>query len=293
MARVMGRILPLAAGIAAIGSISIAQAELPVIEKASMVKKEIIPESIAKIATADTVTKAVSAPVTPVKPVKPNPYAASAKETTTKTITKSSEDRPFFPASTTSQPQWYLDLNGGVNLANNSDVLNSSSTQIKYDTGYSFSSALGYRPPVKRGFWSYTRFETEVSYRANDIDNDGISPASSTTGDSKTFGLMVNAYYDLKNATPITPYVGTGFGIAHTKLDASRLSVNSADDNLAAYQIMLGFNYTPKRSPFTELHLGYRYFDTLGEAEFDTISGTTIEIEQGSHAVEGGVRLYF
>ena len=56
---------------------------------------------------------------------------------------------------------------------------------------------------------------------------------------------------------------------------------------------MSGFSIEPKSLPYTSLHFGYRYFTTIGDAEFTDSTGAKVDVEQASHNIEGGVRGHF
>ncbi len=203
---------------------------------------------------------------------------------------KKATHTPSFPHS-----NWYIDVSGGVTSQSDSDVSNSAtSSEFSYDKGFSFSAALGYRPEAKHSALGYMRFEAALGYQQAELDSDGVLPAAGVTGDLSTYSLMLNSYYDFRNATGFVPYIGAGLGVARVSLkDATRVNVSDDSSILPAYQLLTGFSIEPKSLPYTTLHLGYRYFNTLGDAEFLDSTGANIEVEQASHNFEGGVRWHF
>ncbi len=208
------------------------------------------------------------------------------------TKTQNLSARPNSPSPTHS---WYIDVSGGLSAPEDSDVINSaSSNEFSYDNGFSFSAALGYRPEAKHSALGYMRFEGAIGYQQAELNNDGVSPSTGTTGNTYTYTAMLNGYYDFKNATNFVPYVGAGFGIARVSLeDITRVNISDESDILPAYQLMAGFSIEPESLPYTALHLGYRYFTTFGDAEFSDSTGAIIKARQGSHNLEGGMRWHF
>jgi opacity protein-like surface antigen len=188
-----------------------------------------------------------------------------------------------------------LDITGGLSSPKNSSVQDSTFTNsFEYKDGFSFSSALGYKPDAQRGFVSHTRGEIAVGYQQAKLDSDGVIPIGGTSGKIHTYSAMLNGYYDFKNATSFVPYVGGGFGVAQVTLeDANRVGISDDSDILPAYQFLAGFSIEPASLPYTSLHLGYRYFSTIGKVELTDNTNNRIQIEQDSHNFEGGIRWHF
>lgn len=222
--------------------------------------------------------------------IAPDSYAVPLETPKTATKAKTSKHTPAF-----SNNSWYLDVSGGLSSPMDSDVGGSaSSTEFTYDEGFSFSTALGYRPEVKHSALGYMRFEGALGYQQSEIGNDGVSPTSGTAGDTHTYTAMLNGYYDFKNATSFIPYIGAGLGIARVSLkDVTRVNISDDSDTLGAYQLMAGFSVEPESLPYTSLHLGYRFFSTIGDAEFTDSTGAQVEVEQANHNIEGGIRWHF
>lgn len=141
-----------------------------------------------------------------------------------------------------------------------------------YDDSGSYAGALGYQ------FSPNVRTELEFSYRNNDLDIGG--------GDVSTSALMLNAFYDFKNDTRFTPYVGGGIGMARSSVDSV---VGDDSDHAFAYQLGGGVSYA--MTPNFALTADYRWFDT---SSFDyTIAGVSTSEDYSSHEVRAGVRYTF
>ncbi|MEL7485778.1 MAG: outer membrane beta-barrel protein [Pseudomonadota bacterium] len=91
---------------------------------------------------------------------------------------------------------------------------------VETNLGYTVGAALGFRYP--------SGFRTELEYRYATTPIDQIAnfgpPLISTTPEPsdesvRAHFLMSNVYYDFKNNTPVTPYVGVGVGGARVAAD--------------------------------------------------------------------------
>jgi opacity protein-like surface antigen len=77
---------------------------------------------------------------------------------------------------------------------------------------------------------------------------------------------MVNAYYDFKNPTPITPYVGAGIGLAHLS--------NMKGSNLA-YSLMAGAKYNINDN----VYVGAKGTYTRIDAPTSNLYGANIDLK--------------
>lgn len=153
----------------------------------------------------------------------------------------------------------YLALEAGGNFPTDSD----------FEDSGSYAAALGYQ------FGPMIRAELEVAYRNNDIED--------TSGDADTWTTMLNAFWDFKNETRFTPYVGAGLGWAHQNLDTGAVD---DDDNAFVYQVGAGASYN-----FTQnwaVTADYRWVDT---GDFDYGAGS--DDDYSAHEVRAGVRYTF
>jgi opacity protein-like surface antigen len=196
------------------------------------------------------------------------------------------------------EPSVYIDLTGSGGFAENADLTGSQhSSGVSFEPGWGFAMALGYEPPVMRGPVSQTRFEIEAAYRVNNVKNDGIADTEDN-GNLSAWTLMANAFFDLENATNVTPYVGGGLGVAAVRLktpafggaDGSHLSDT---DVIPAYQLMTGLSLEPEIMPRVGFHVGYRFIDSFSDPKFQHDGTPNDPKHDGkfqSHNVEGGVR---
>jgi OmpA-OmpF porin, OOP family len=151
-------------------------------------------------------------------------------------------------------------------------------TDDELDNGGSYALALGYQ------FNANVRTELEGSYRNNDFDS-GVTDA-----DADTWGLMLNAFYDFKNESRLTPYVGGGIGWAHSNLDGDVGGIGFDDsDDAFAYQLGAGlaFNVTDGLA----LTADYRWFDTT-DFTYD-FAGVEGDADYSAHEIRAGFRYVF
>lgn len=100
---------------------------------------------------------------------------------------------------------------------------------------------------------------------------------ASDAGSVQTWALMANAWFDLKNETEFTPYIGGGVGYAISKFKGG--AVYDGVDGNFAWQMGVGVNVAVSEE--TSLGVGYRYFDA-GDVEvtMPTPAGSTTTSEQ-------------
>lgn len=110
----------------------------------------------------------------------------------------------------------YFGINGGWNdLKDEGTTRYAGQTQdSKYDPGMAFSAVMGYAPPYGK-----VRTEFEIVYRKNDADfsivfPDGFRAPSMEDTHEYSLAFMLNMYYDFKNRTKFTPFLGIGAGYA-------------------------------------------------------------------------------
>jgi opacity protein-like surface antigen len=191
-------------------------------------------------------------------------------------------------------PRWYLGIAGGVSFLDDSDLSGANTGEVKYDTGWSGAVALGYRPHFDGGALDSLRFELEGGYRSHNLDKGTVNAAPvNFSEDLRMLTFMGNVYYDFRNASRWTPYVGAGAGYAHVSLDNDAALANTDDsDSTWAWQLMAGLSYSPESIPLTEWSLGYRFF-ALDDPEFARATGPFELEDVMSHNVEVGARFRF
>jgi opacity protein-like surface antigen len=138
----------------------------------------------------------------------------------------------------------YFSISGGVWLPAKTATLDNNflPVDISYHNGWSVSGAVGLASD--KGL----RLENEIVYRH--------APGKGTTDSQCSLGWLINIWYDMHNSTPITPYLGGGFG--YGRGHQADLGVIDGDGNGVAYQA--GGGVDVRLSQGLSLDLGYRYF---------------------------------
>ncbi len=179
----------------------------------------------------------------------------------------------------------YAGIAAGVAILDDSTLSdNSGSVELSYNTGYVVSGVVGYE------FGNGLRLEGELNYRQADTDKASAGGASaSINSDVWSIGMMANAYYDFKNSSSITPYIGGGIGFANVNVgDGSIGGVQvweEDDDTVFAYQLAVGTGFDVTKQ--LTVDLGYRYYATQ-----DPSFGLA-DAEYSSHNVMAGLRYRF
>ncbi len=175
----------------------------------------------------------------------------------------------------------------GFTKTSDSDWSDSGSTgDIGVSNAVNFAAAYGLNVTPE------IRTEFEISYRKADLDDitvDGVGSAD-LSGDVKTWGFMINGYYDFMKENVVSPYVTAGIGaLRHKgKIDAVGglgVSAVKGDDTTFAYQ--LGFGAAYDLSEKVALDGGYRY---LGGSD---IKISTSSFEYDAHELRVGLRYNF
>jgi opacity protein-like surface antigen len=138
----------------------------------------------------------------------------------------------------------YATVKGGVTQPQD------QSFGVEYDTGFTAGAALG------KKFGNY-RAEIEGIYEESDTDGGA--------GKTEFSGAMVNGYYDFKNSSFFTPYVGVGAGYGHLRYHSDVAGVNSVSEDTLAYQGIAGVGY--ELNPCWTLTGEYRYVGTTEAAD--------------------------
>lgn len=173
---------------------------------------------------------------------------------------------------------WAIYL-GGSDMNDMTATGNSSDADFDMDLGTVFEISGGYS-------WDNNlRLEGAIYYQKNSIDEANFSGVLSSffpgdypvhSGDVKRVGWHVNGYYDFKNSSKITPFVGVGVGYARVDIsnfsaDLSstvpgwRMTFDGGDDTVLSYQGILGFSYD----------IGY---DMLIDVKYSYLETSDIEI---------------
>lgn len=181
----------------------------------------------------------------------------------------------------------YISGNLGAVFLNDDDIEDSGvSGELSFDNGGAATFAVG--TSVGQG----GRIEMELGARVNDISKmtfDGYPGKIDVDGDVTTVSFMGNAYYDFKNESSFTPFIGGGLGYANVEYDFDKIEddkVNDKeDDDVMAYQVMLGMGYAA--TDHLSIDLQYRYFATVDPE----LNG--IDFEYRTHNMMLGLRYSF
>lgn len=101
--------------------------------------------------------------------------------------------------------------------------------------------------------------------------------------------MMANAYYDFKNSSIVTPYIGGGIGFANVNVGDGNVGGVQVwaddDDTVFAYQLAIGTGFDVTKE--LTIDLGYRYYATQ-DPSFELV-----DAEYSSHNVMVGLRYRF
>ncbi|GFE61815.1 outer membrane protein [Geobacter sp. AOG2] len=164
--------------------------------------------------------------------------------------------------------------------------------RIEFDPGVYIGGTGGFD-------FGFLRLEGELSYKHAEISTITGSNGSQLTNPDGSLGalaFMGNAFVDLHNDSPVTPYLGGGIGFATLHLSDTYggaqhgLLYSAADDTVFAYQVGAGMDFAINRR--YSLDLGYRYFNT-DKANFNGDWVTAHGIKFESHNVAVGFKVKF
>ena len=174
----------------------------------------------------------------------------------------------------------YVAANIGANYRSDADLsLNGTPAGTSnFTIGFHFGTAVGIQLD------NHFRFETEISYRENNVD---LASGFDAKVLSTTF--LVNAFYDFDRLGPVRPFVGIGVGLGVVHIDSILGFDLDGDNTTLAYQATAGVGWDFR--PQWTLSLAYRYLATT-DPEIMTPVGN-LETEFGSHELVLGVRYLF
>jgi opacity protein-like surface antigen len=183
----------------------------------------------------------------------------------------------------TSFADLYISGNIGSVILNDADIDNDGDDgELAFDSGILATFAVG------TAIGSAGRVEAEIGYRQNDLDkmefDDKGSFSLEDGGDVTATFLMGNGYYDFKNGSHFTPFIGGGLGFANVEYDLDSMD-GKEDDNVMAYQLILGVGFAATEQ--LSIDLQYRYFATA-DPEID---GSDVEYQ--THNIMLGLRYSF
>ncbi len=198
-------------------------------------------------------------------------------------------------------PSPYVSVFAGVSIPENTNVttndFNNNTTfndRVAFDTGVYAGGTAGFD-------FGLLRLEGELSYRHSNIksitdQSDGFQ-FQNVDGNLGALTFMANAFVDLHNPSPITPYFGGGAGFAVLNLSdtfagapTQGLLYPGGSQTVFAYQVGAGLEMALNR--FFSLDIGYRYFGT-DNAKFESNSISTTDLKLKSHNAMVGLRMKF
>lgn len=208
---------------------------------------------------------------------------------------------PATGSATPAEPGAYVTGFLGVSIPRDADV-----TGTDFFEGINFDDTVEFDPGVYLGGsggydFGLVRLEGELSYRYSEINT--IAEQGGTTyrnvdGNLGVFAMMFNGFFDLHNASPVTPYLGGGIGFATLHLSNTYgrdnlgkfIFYGSGDDTVFAYQGGAGIEIAINRQ--LSMDLGYRYF-AADDAEFDSHNNIFSSMKFKSHNAAVGIRVKF
>lgn len=164
---------------------------------------------------------------------------------------------------------------------------------VSLDTGFALNGAVGYD-------FDNFRAEAEIGYQENDLDSVklsagfgnfqfGLDPDFPVDGELEVMSYFANGYYDFKNTSAFTPFLGVGIGWATVDFNLDRLNYSN-DDTVFAYQVMAGVSYALSKN--MAFDLSYRYVGA-DDPTFSNAYTVDTEFEFSSHNFLLGVRYTF
>lgn len=153
----------------------------------------------------------------------------------------------------------YIGAAGGISVLHDADVeiVGVGNAEISYDMGYGFNIAAGYNFD---GF----RLEGEFGYKTADVDEvsaGGVSQPVSGLEQTMT-SYMINGYYDIKNKSSVTPFIGVGVGMINGEFEDD---VDSVDDDQFGYNLMAGVSLAADKN--LNFDFSYRFQTTADDFE--------------------------
>lgn len=150
--------------------------------------------------------------------------------------------------------------------------------------GYDFYSQFGV--PVRAEVEYALRGNSEKSWNYDVLGVKGAWNAST---------LFLNLYYDFRNSTAFTPYVGAGLGMAFNyanyTLSAPGYNANF-DDHATTFAWNVGAGVAYDITDSFAVDLGYRYVN-LGYYEVDLPAGAKVKNQPCNHEFMLGLRYTF
>ena len=146
--------------------------------------------------------------------------------------------------------------------------------------GYDFKSAFDV--PLRAELEYVWRGKKEVASFVE--DNDVKLKVGAQT-------FFVNAFFDIHNSSPVTPYIGGGLGLAILSAEVSIDEEGSFSKNKTNFAWNIGAGAAWKVADNVALDFGYRYAD-FGKATV-TLDDESVKAKANAHEVLLGLRFTF
>ncbi len=194
---------------------------------------------------------------------------------------------------------WYWQLGfGSAGHAESSGL----TRDITYEDGYALGTLVGYRTDwLGSERWNLS-FEGEMTYVDNDVKNDGLLDAgSSSLEDLTTISFMAGAVLEWQMAEEIYLYAGAGigwaskielnnFGDGPTAVSGNPRSFELDDEQGAAYQGKVGLRYDLGGEGNFSWLIGLRFFATEELTATDSDLNQSFDMDNESMIFETAMR---
>jgi OOP family OmpA-OmpF porin len=193
----------------------------------------------------------------------------------------------------TPESSMYISVSGLDNFLDKEDLsIGATSGSGDFNNGFGVLAAVGHQ--TSYGDYQGMRSEIELGWRHNRIDSYDTAASTSASGEIDVYSAMANAYYDLKNESNFTPYIGAGIGAA----DISAINITAtgtagnqdSDDIVFAYQGIAGVGYALTKN--WSVQAEYRYFGT-SEASLSSSAGVDSNMNYSSNNALIGLKYSF
>lgn len=171
---------------------------------------------------------------------------------------------------------------------------------ISAAVGFDFSniSNINARAELEYTYKDKDTFNPDISRIQFGDESESINEESPFLKELRSQSLMLNGYYDFKNASKFTPYVSAGVGV--TRIKNTTQLFDSTDQNLSdtdnSFTWAAGLGVAYKVTENVALDLGYRYVDA-GEFEFNKTVDESVKFKTTadlvSHDYSLGIRYNF
>ncbi|PKU23731.1 OmpA family protein [Telmatospirillum siberiense] len=201
----------------------------------------------------------------------------------------------FAAAAQADADGWYVGAETGLNIAPQLKLKANNGSRnpekLATDPGYAILGQAGYA-------FGPLRAEGELGWRSNGADKlkaDGTS--NKAKGNLDLASVFANVYYDVHNASPITPYIGAGVGgvdVSADKLRTSTTGISNKDSFVFGYQGIAGASYALNNN--LSLKADYRYLRTTTTSlKEDAFAGdnTKLKGQYQAHSVLVGFTYKF